>query len=278
MTASITFKQLQHLVSPRAVTSHKGDHGHVLIVGGDIGFAGAASLCATAAARVGAGLVSLATRSEHAASLSLATPEIMSHPLNQGSELKQLLRRADVIAIGPGLGQAAWGVSLFSSVIDTDLPLVVDADALNLLAEEPMHSQRWVLTPHPGEAARLLQCDTADVQSDRIAAATAIQKKFGGVIVLKGSGTVIVDQHDEPVICSDGGAGMASGGMGDVLTGVIAGLLAQQTALALATEQLVQLGVCLHSSAADHAAIDGQRGMLASDLMPWIRRLINIAD
>ena len=166
-------------------------------------------------------------------------------------------------------------MSLFSKVLESELPLVVDADALNLLAQEPVYSDRWVLTPHPGEAARLLNCDTNTIQSDRVTAAKEVQKKFGGVVVLKGSGTVIVDGEEKVSICSAGNPGMASGGMGDVLTGIIAGLIAQRIPLGLDIADAARLGVCLHAAAGDNAAVDGERGMLANDLMPWIRRLVN---
>jgi NAD(P)H-hydrate epimerase len=195
--------------------------------------------------------------------------------------LLPLLEKANVVAVGPGLGQSNWGMSLFSKVLESELPLVVDADALNLLAQDRATSDRWVLSPHPGEAARLLNCDGHTIQSDRIAAARKIQKKFGGVVILKGSGTVIVDGRKDGgqkvSICAAGNPGMASGGMGDVLTGVIAGLIAQRVSLGLDIGDAARLGVCLHASAGDNAAADGERGMLASDLMPWIRKLLNVS-
>ena len=271
MTEQITLDDLQSVLKPRSKSSHKGDFGHVIVIGGDKGFAGAARLCAEAAARTGAGLVSLATRDVHAALISMAVPEIMAHSIENSIDIKPLLEKASVVAIGPGLGQSKWGASLFSKILESKLPLVVDADALNILAREPVSSDRWVLTPHPGEAARLLNCDTREIQSDRISAAREIQKKFGGVAVLKGSGTVIVDGEGNVSICSAGNPGMASGGMGDVLTGVIAGLSAQ----GLCAGDAARLGVCLHAAAADNAAVEGERGMLASDLMPWIRKLVN---
>jgi len=271
MTEQITLDDLQSVLKPRSKSSHKGDFGHVIVIGGDKGFAGAARLCAEAAARTGAGLVSLATRDVHAALISMAVPEIMAHSIENSIDIKPLLERTNVVAIGPGLGQSKWGASLFSKILESKLPLVVDADALNILAREPVYSDRWVLTPHPGEAARLLNCDTQEIQSDRISAAREIQKKFGGVAVLKGCGTVIVDDEGNVSICSAGNPGMASGGMGDVLTGVIAGLSAQ----GLCAGDAARLGVCLHAAAADNAAVEGERGMLASDLMPWIRKLVN---
>jgi NAD(P)H-hydrate epimerase len=160
---------------------------------------------------------------------------------------------------------------LLSAVLERSRPLVVDADALNLLALEPLSREDWILTPHPGEAARLLGCSTASVQSDRFRAAAEITHRYGGVCVLKGAGTVIADGRGRVAVCSAGNPGMASGGMGDVLTGVISGLLAQRLPLFDAA----RVGVCLHAAAADLAASDGERGMLASDLLPWIRTLAN---
>ncbi len=279
MTEQITLDDLQSCLLPRSKSSHKGDFGHVLVIGGDYGYAGAVRLCAEAAARTGTGLVSLATRANHAGYIVMAVPEIMAHAVENSNELIPLLEKANVAAIGPGLSQSNWGMSLFSKTIERRLPVVVDADALNLLAQDPITSDHWVLTPHPGEAARLLSCDTCTIQSDRIAAAKEIQKRFGGITVLKGSGTVIVDGRKDGEtkvsICSAGNPGMASGGMGDVLTGVIAGLIAQRISLGIDIADAVRLGVCLHASAGDNACAVTERGVLASDLMPWIRKLVN---
>jgi len=250
--------------------SHKGDFGHALLIGGDYGLAGAIAMAAEAAGRVGAGLVSVATRPEHALLMPLARPELMTLGVNEVSALKPLLKKATVLAIGPGLGQSDWGRALLSRALEAQLPLIVDADALNLLASEPAYSDRWVMTPHPGEAARLLGTNSEEIQQDRFAAAKALQQKYGGVLVLKGSGTIIADAAGLSV-CTAGNPGMASGGMGDVLTGVIAGLIAQ----GLSIKAAASLAVNLHAQAADAAAEDGERGMLASDLMPHLRRLLN---
>ncbi len=228
-------------------------------------------MASEAAARVGAGLISLATREAHAAVISMARPEIMVHGVEKTTQLLPLIDKANVIALGPGLGQSKWALALFAKVLESDLPIVVDADALNLLAQEPVQNDHWILTPHPGEAARLLNCKTAEIQSDRFAAAKELQQRYGGVIVLKGSGTVIVDHNGAITVCDAGNPGMASGGMGDVLTGVIAGLLAQGIDL----DDAARLGVCLHAAAADEAAWEGERGLLAGDLMPWLRCLVN---
>ncbi len=263
--------QRSHL-RPRKRSAHKGDFGHVLVVGGDWGYAGAARLCAEAALRTGAGLVSLATRREHLSPLLAGRPEIMVHGVEDVAQLEPLLERAGVIALGPGLGRQSWGQALWKRVLDMELPLVVDADALNLLAEAPRHREDWVLTPHPGEAARLLGRTVRDIHADRFGAARDIQRQYGGVVVLKGAGSIIASgAHHPPAVCSDGNPGMASGGMGDVLTGVVAAWLAQ----GWPGREAAQLAVCLHAAAGDKAARAGERGLLASDLMSHIRRLAN---
>ena len=232
---------------------------------------GAARMAGEAAARVGAGLTSVATRPMHVSAIVAARPELMVRPVDHRSDLEPLLERASVIAIGPGLGRSAWGRDLLARVLETSRPLVLDADALNLLAEEPIHREHWVLTPHPGEAARLLGTTTRAVQDDRFAAAEAVAERYGGSCVLKGAGTLIHGPGGTAA-CPAGNPGMATGGMGDVLTGVIAGLLAQ----GLGPEQAAELGVCLHALAADRAAAQGgERGLLATDLLPELCRLVN---
>jgi NAD(P)H-hydrate epimerase len=257
---------------PRPRFAHKGHYGHALVVGGDHGYSGAARLAAEAAGRVGAGLVSVATREDHAALFNLARPELMCHGVESRESLQALLARATVIAIGPGLGRSDWARELFEAVLATELLLVVDADGLNLLAERPTRRENWILTPHPGEAARLLGVTSAEIQRDRFAAVRELQAKYGGVAVLKGSGTLIAGQEGVPAVCATGNPGMASGGMGDVLTGVVAGLLAQKLDL----QEAATLAVRLHGAAGDEAAKSGERGLLASDLMEPLRRLINL--
>ena len=159
---------------------------------------------------------------------------------------------------------------MFSRVLDFDVPLVVDADALNLLAQEPLQKNNWVLTPHPGEAARLMQTSTVEIQQQRFESVKNLQQKYGGVSILKGSGTLITSS-EQVSICTAGNPGMASGGMGDVLAGVIAGLVAQ----GLNAYDAARFGVQLHAQSADIAAQDGMRGMLASDLFTPLRTLVN---
>jgi NAD(P)H-hydrate epimerase len=152
-------------------------------------------------------------------------------------------------------------------------PLVIDADALNLLAAAPRRNEHWVLTPHPGEAARLLGTTTAAVQSDRLAAAAQLQARYGGTVVLKGAGTVVHGGGPVPRICDRGNPGMATGGMGDVLTGVIAGIAAQCANLYLAA----QAGTFVHGQAGDLAARRGERGLLACDVLEQVRACVNPA-
>lgn len=258
-------------LAPRSRAAHKGDYGRVLVIGGDHGMAGAARLAAEAAARVGAGLVIIATRAAHAPGLISTRPELLCRGVESAAQLAPLLHEASVIAVGPGLGCGAWASELLTAVLEMRTPLVIDADALNLVALDPRKRDDWVLTPHPGEAARLLGCSAADVQADRFQAVREIQRRYGGVAVLKGAGTLICNGAEPIAVCSAGNPGMASAGMGDVLTGVIAGLRAQGVAASAAAP----LGVCLHATAGDLAAREGERGLLAGDLMPHLRRLVN---
>ena len=268
----INYAKLKSILKPRAVNTHKGTYGHVLIIGGDTGFTGAARLAGEAAARVGAGLVSVATREAHASSLNSNRPELMVHGVEDEELFHHLVESANVIAIGPGLGQSEWSQQLLGYAFDSGLPLVVDADALNLLSANPQTRENWILTPHVGEAARLLGRSSQEVEENRFASVRSLQNEFGGISILKGPGSLICSKDDPLFLCSEGNPGMSSGGMGDVLTGVIAGLVAQDVDLLDAA----CLGVCLHGAAGDGAAkAAGQRGLLASDLMSWVRRLAN---
>lgn len=257
---------------PRPRVAHKGDHGHLLVVGGDHGMGGAIRLCGEAALRAGAGLVSVATRDVHVVALNAGCPELMARGVDGPQAIAPLIERADVLAVGPGLGQGAWGHALWLTALDSDRPLVLDADGLNLLAREPRRFDRvTVLTPHPGEAARLLGVDIATVQADRFASVRELARRHGAVVVLKGAGSLIAHPDGRLAACPWGNPGMAVAGMGDVLTGVIAGLLAQG---ATAWEAAC-LGVGLHARAGDAAAEAGERGLLASDLFGPLRRLGN---
>lgn len=272
-TYLLEWQHLQRSLLPkRERDSHKGTYGHVLIVGGDYGMGGAVRMAAEAAARVGAGLVTVATRLEHISVVSGSRPELMCHQVAEAKDLEPLIDRAVVLVVGPGLGKSEWAKSLLNKLLDTKLPKVLDADSLTLLAEHPLQRDDWILTPHPGEASRLLGVTCQDIQRNRFKAVTALQKKYHGVIVLKGVGTLIKGDSETIYVCPVGNPGMASGGMGDILSGVIGGLLAQRLSLSKATE----LGVFIHSLAADCAAEEGgERGLLASDLLPHLRLLVN---
>jgi NAD(P)H-hydrate epimerase len=229
-------------------------------------------LCGEAAARVGAGLVSIATREANVGPMLAARPELMPHGVHVPRNLDPLLARASVLAVGPGLGQDEWGRGLWQAALDAGKPTVLDADGLNLLALVPRAlPSQVVLTPHPGEASRLLAMPTRDIQSDRFGAVQALAQKYRAVAVLKGAGSLIADPDGQIAVCPWGNPGMASGGMGDVLTGVIAGLLAQ----GLNAWDAACLGVGIHARAGDLAARAGERGMLASDLFPYLRALVN---
>lgn len=272
----LDLRPLNECLPPRQRSAHKGSFGHVMVTGGDSGMAGAASMASQAASRVGVGLISCTTRPEHISAIVSRCPEVMVHGVISGQEIEPLLDRATVVVIGPGLGQGPWGEQLLQKVMQLSVPLVVDADALNIIAAGRVVSDprrdNWILTPHPGEAARLLGCNNTDIERDRFAAVTELQRRYGGAVVLKGAGTLVADgENTLPGLCPYGNPGMATGGMGDVLSGVLGALLAQ----GLSPAQAARLGVCLHARAGDLAAVDGERGLLATDLMPHLRALVN---
>ena len=276
----LRFSSLLKSLPGRPRNAHKNRFGHVLVVGGDQGMGGAVAMTAEAALRAGAGLVSVATHPAHATALLSRCPELMVRGIQAGSELTDLIARASVVVLGPGLGQSEWSRMVFDHVIETDTktdnkrakPMVVDADGLNLLAQRPERRDSWVLTPHPGEASRLL--DTSTPSFDRFADVARLQSDYGGVVVLKGVGSLVAD-GETLSLCPYGNPGMATAGMGDILSGIIAALLAQAQSLGLTNMQATQLAVATHALAGDAAAVDGQRGMLATDTLPHIRRLLN---
>jgi NAD(P)H-hydrate epimerase len=277
--------------------AHKMNHGHVLVVGGDQGMAGAVAMAAEAAMYSGAGLVSVATHPTSVNSLVARRPEVMTKSVTTPDELKALINRATVIVVGPGLGNeslgneslgneslgneslgndglggdSAWGSELFDIVLESELPMIIDADGLNRLSRLPQQSTRrdnWILTPHPGEARNLLG---KNVQVNRLASVKQLQEKYGGVCLLKGAGTLIASRHDV-WLCPYGNPGMSVAGMGDVLSGIIGGLVAQ----GLDMHDAACLGVIVHSLAADNiTARQGERGLLATQLLPEIRKLLN---
>lgn len=266
------------LLVPRARDAHKGQFGHVLVVGGDEGYGGAAIMAAQAAVHCGAGLVSLFCREAHISAMLARQPEVMAHHRH----LAPLLTKATVVVAGPGLGQHAWGQALLSQFFrqlqGKATPLLLDADALNYLASLPAAQQQalkqpnWLLTPHPGEAARLLGCKSADIMQNRQQAVIALQQRFGGTVLLKGQHSLICGPDQQYARLECGNPGMASGGMGDVLSGIIAALLAQ----GLSGFAAASLGGWLHGTAADlYAAQFGERGLHATAILPHLSKLLN---
>lgn len=249
----------------RSANAHKGHFGHVLVVAGDRGYGGAGLLAAEAASRSGAGLVSLATRPEHVTAALARCPSVMTHGLIHGSELSALAEVATVIVCGPGIGRSAWGQQMLEQVIASGKPRVLDADALNLLSSRvSVPADNHILTPHPGEAARLLGCSVPEVEADRIAAAGLLQDTFGGTVLLKGAGTVIAAGNGVVKLISGSNPGMATGGMGDVLSGIIGALYAQLNDPSKATA----IGAAVHLAAADRASEKkGYTGLIPEDVI-----------
>ena len=263
--------ECQSWLPKRLEDSHKGSNGSLLIVGGERAMAGAACLAGWSAYIAGAGLVRVATVTDNVTAITSCRPELLVSGISEAHQLKSLFQQTDVLALGPGLGQTKWSHQTFEYCLEHREPDVIDADALNMLALSPDKRQNWILTPHPGEAARLLQCHVRDIQSDRISAVREIVGLYGGVCILKGRKSLIVS-NDDSWFCPYGNAALAVAGTGDVLTGLLAGLLAQ----GMNRIQAAVTSVVLHASAADlYAAEHGNIGMLASDLMIPLRRLRN---
>jgi NAD(P)H-hydrate epimerase len=265
--------EIQRALPRRRRAAHKGDFGRVLIVGSGVGMPGATRLAGEACLRVGAGLVTAAVAPENIAAIAAGRPELICLPLSDPQMLTEALGHADVVAIGPGLGRSAWARDALDAVLGCDKPLVVDADALNLVAESGgARRANWILTPHPGEAGRLLGVATDEVQNDRLSALDRLTERYGGTVVLKGAGTLVGCVGRIPAVCERGNPGMASAGMGDVLTGAIAGILAQCRDAWLAA----RVGVLVHAMAGDAAARGGERGLLAGDVARELHNCVNL--
>ena len=263
-----------HAALPRRRrAAHKGDFGRVLIVGSGPGMPGATRLAGEACLRVGAGLTTVVAAPENVAAIASGRPELICLALTDRQALGDALSRADVVAIGPGLGRSAWARAALDTVLAADKPLVVDADALNLLAEAEVRPRDdWILTPHPGEAARLLALTTEHVQRNRLTALDRLLERFRGTIVLKGAGTLVGAPGHTPGVCERGNPGMATAGSGDVLTGAIAGILAQ----CRDPWEAARVGVLVHALAGDAAARVGERGVLASDMARELHHAVNL--
>ncbi len=262
---------------PRPLNSHKGDYGHVLIVGGDIGMGGAACLAAEAALRVGAGLVSVITRSEHIPALLARCPEVMGYGVSEISQnlpiIANLFKKASICVVGPGTGNSSWSKEALQYILaQKNLPCVMDGGALRLLSEMHVSRDNWILTPHPGEAAALLKCSIIEIQEARQESVQAIQKQRNGIVVLKGAGTLVCDGKTHPIYENDShNPAMATAGMGDVLSGVMGGLVAQGCSL----WDAASYGVWLHARAGEWAlketsTLGIRRSLLAHELFPYL--------
>jgi NAD(P)H-hydrate epimerase len=265
LDAAIVSENLQ----PRPRRTHKGNLGRVLIVGGDDGFSGAPILSGQAALRAGSGLVTLAGRPRMASAAACVQPELMARDLSGPEQLEELLAASDAVALGPGLGRSSWSMALWKAAVEVDRPLVLDADGLYWLSQAPVTRQNWILTPHPGEAARLLGCSIQAVESDRFAAARELARTHQAVVVLKGWGSLVATPSGQVQVCPYGNPAMATAGMGDALTGILVSFLGQ----GLALEPAAALGVVAHSLAGDLAA-RGKRQILASDLIGHLDQVL----
>jgi len=267
---------LAQALPPRRLNSHKGSYGSVGVIGGDHGMVGAALLAARAALKTGAGRVYVGLLAQDSPLLDVAQPELMLRTADEVLKLGQL----SCLAVGPGLGQMPDAAFYLQWALEARLPLVLDADALNIVATSSDLKKKLnhantvkILTPHPAEAARLLGTGASEVQSDRVAAALALAKQFKSLVVLKGAGSVCAAPGGSWHINPSGNPGMASAGMGDVLTGIIAALLAQGSEPGPA----LLAGVYLHGAAADHAVANGTGpvGLTASETIDAVRSLLN---
>jgi len=269
----ISQKELKHFLPHRRRNTHKGQSGRVLVIGGGPGMPGAARLAGEAALYTGTGMVTVATHPDHARLINAVRPELIVHSIATANDLHRLLVATDVIAVGPGLGRSEWAMQLLAKVLESSGPRVLDADALNLLARDEHYSDEWILTPHPGEAATLLATTPGAIQQDRFGSADTIVKRYGGICVLKGAGSIVSDGESR-LVCDCGNAALSTAGTGDLLTGAIASFVAQGMELKKATAT----AVWVHGHAAEILAPRGERGWLASDFLPIMRAVVHALE
>jgi ADP-dependent NAD(P)H-hydrate dehydratase / NAD(P)H-hydrate epimerase len=274
-TSSITQKQVAAFLKPRPQDSNKGMFGTVTVIGGASGMVGAALLAGRAALKMGAGCVHVGILADNAPAVDVMQPELLLHSASDALKLT----RPDVLVIGCGLGKSPAAQKLLYDALLIEVPLVLDADALNLIAQRPdlrgmLHTRKaaTVFTPHPGEAARLLDCKTEDIQADRAAATTNLGKRLGGSVVLKGAGSLCVTRDGKLYLNLTGNPGMSSAGMGDVLSGMIAAFIGQ----GLDVDEALLMSVYLHGAAGDELAKQhATLGMSATEVTEWARWLLN---
>ena len=271
----ITQKQVAAYLKPRPKDSHKGLFGTVTIIGGGTGMVGAALLAGRAALKMGAGQVHVGMLADNAPVVDVLQPELMLH--SAANALKST--KPDVLVMGCGLSHGPAAQKVLYDALLLDVPLVLDADALNIIAQRPdlrgmLHTRKAlaVCTPHPGEAARLLACSTTDIQADRTGSALALAKKLNCGVALKGAGSICATSDGKLHLNQTGNPGMSSAGMGDVLSGMIAAFIAQ----GLTTDEAMLLGVYLHGAAGDELAKQqATLGMSATEVTEWARWLLN---
>jgi len=270
----VSEKEVSDVLLDRKQTSHKGDNGHILLIGGNDGMEGAIRIASEAALRAGSGLVSVISSSTSCEIINQFRPEVMCHDDLKQDKISSLIDKADIIGIGPGLGTDDWAIDLFNLAMKSDKYLVVDADALNILSFNPIKRGNWTLTPHPGEAARLIGTSVSDIQKDRLASISKLSERYSANVLLKGRYSLIHDSTNEyPFMITTGNPGMATAGMGDLLTGVTCSFLGQ-----FGTDhsaKITSIAAHVHSKSGDLASHKGERGMIASDLLTYIRKLVN---
>jgi len=273
-------------LAKRKPNSHKGDYGHVFILAGSLGLTGAAYLTSTASLLSGSGLVTLGIPKSLNLAMEVKLTEVMTKPLDETKELslslkafgqiKKFLSRVDVLAIGPGLSQHPQTQALVRKVLQsTKKPIVLDADGINALAGNLSILKKikgqLVITPHPGELSRLLGLEVAEIQKNRIKLAKAFAKKYNVVTVLKGHRTIVASANGTTYINKTGNPGMASGGCGDVLTGIIASLLGQ----GMSAPEAAKFGVYIHGLMADVVAKEkGESSLIATDLLKVLPQVL----
>ncbi len=267
---ALSWPDVRALMPTLPPAAHKHQRGHCLIIGGAAGMGGAVCLAAESALRAGAGLVTAFLHPHHVSALNVRCPEVMANGFSDAAALQHAIARATAIVIGPGLSQAEWALAAVKRVLDSKKPVVLDADALRLVAQQEWSLADTIITPHPGEAAALLKSSTAAVESDRYAAVLQLQEQSGATVLLKGAGTLIADSRRLAVL-GGGNAGMATAGCGDVLAGIIGALLAQ----GLRGFDAALLGGAWHAEAGDRAAANGQRGMIASVVVAQLAAAAN---
>ena len=274
-----SFDDIKRYIPKRKEDSHKGDHGKLLIIAGDEGFGGAGIMSSESGLKTGAGLVRLLTRKSHVSASLARNPEVMVSGSDNAQDLEANLEWPNAVVAGPGMFENYWSeqilYKLLLSIADNGTPALLDAGALRLLthkafSEIKLHSLT-VLTPHPGEAAEMLDVTAKEIQKDRIGSAKRLQKKYGCIIVLKGNGTIICNKNNI-YLCSSGGPELAVAGSGDILSGVIGSLIAQ----GLTPFDAAKSGVGIHARAGEQFAAEvGRIGLAAGELIPYIRKILN---